>query len=75
MSFDTALRAVLADTRDMNNPIVRAEYLLHAVVRFLHANPLAKEGTVVYDDAVCDGVCLANDCKAAAEDLARLEQR
>lgn len=61
--------------KDMNDPLVRAEYLLRTVARFFTSNPIAEECTIVYDDAVCDGACLRDDCKVAAEELARVESQ
>lgn len=42
----------------------RAVILLGAAARFIHQHPI-KEYTVFYDEAVCDGLCLANDCRDA----------
>lgn len=47
----------------------RAAVLLDAVVRFMAANGLAQEMTVVYDQAECDGACLAEDCKITRDDI------
>lgn len=46
----------------------RAVELFGVVRRFIDENPIA-DYTVEYDEVVCDGFCLAEDCAAAAEEL------
>lgn len=55
---------------DMNDPRHRAIYLLGVIGQFIDENNL-EEYTTIFDDAECDGGCLAEDCAAAAEGLAR----
>ena len=45
--------------------LTRAAYLLDVTAEFLRTHPVG-DYTVIYDDAVCDGRCLAEDCRAAA---------
>jgi hypothetical protein len=49
--------------------VERAEYLLRTVAQFIDENPVS-DYTIFYDEAECDGYCLAYDCIAAADDLA-----
>jgi hypothetical protein len=56
----------------MDDPKVRAAYLLRVVAKFIEENPLAPEMTVYYDEAECDGYCLKEDCLSAVEALERL---
>jgi hypothetical protein len=43
--------------------------MLCIAARFLREHE--PEGTLWYDEAECDGTCIADDCAAAAEDLNR----
>lgn len=45
----------------------RIEYLLRVLEEFMQ-NTIAGEITIEYDDAVCDGMCLAEDISNAVED-------
>ncbi len=49
----------------------RAAYLLRIVNKFIHDNPVS-DYTIYFDEAVCDGACLADDCLVAAEELERV---
>jgi hypothetical protein len=42
----------------------RCETLLDATIRYLNNNPI-QEYKVHYDEADCDGYCLADDCLSA----------
>lgn len=44
----------------------RARTLLRAVVDFIEKNPV-QDYEVFYDDAVCDGACLMEDCRTYLE--------
>ncbi len=55
-----------------NTASARAEYLLRVVAQFINENPLSQEFAITYDDAECDGGCLAGDCLVAAEELYEL---
>lgn len=55
--------------------IKRAIYLLQTVAAFMEKNWQAAECTIRYDEAVCDGLCLGDDCRAAAEELDILTAR
>lgn len=46
----------------------RAEVLLSALVDFIEKNPV-KDYSVHYDEADCDGACLADDAEIAIKDL------
>lgn len=46
----------------------RALELLNATRLFIDANPIG-EYIVHYDEAECDGLCLADDCATAADSL------
>lgn len=63
-----ALRAEIASLRASHKRLVealeRAQTLLSATVKFIDANPIG-EYTVHYDEAECDGLCLADDCRTA----------
>ncbi len=48
--------------------VERAIVMLEVVVRYLEENPV-QEYTVHYDETNCDGYCLADDCRVAAEEL------
>lgn len=52
----------------MKEAMERAAYLLRAVELFIKKNPIA-DYVVRYDRATCDGSCLAEDCKIAADEL------
>lgn len=54
----------------MSDEIERARYLLETVGRFIRQNPIT-EYEIYYDEAMCDGSCLADDCKLAADALRR----
>lgn len=45
----------------------RAAYMLEVVAQFIDLNPV-KEYEVPYDETTCDGYCLMEDCKIAADD-------
>ena len=45
--------------------LIRAAYLLDVVAVFLRTHPVG-DYTIIYDDAVCDGRRLAEDCRAAS---------
>lgn len=47
----------------------RALELMDATQRFMRVNPIAAEYSVTYDEAQCDGNCLANDCIVAYDEL------
>ena len=49
----------------------RCETLLDATMRFMEKNPVAAEYCVYYDEAVCDGECLANDCSTHLDEVRR----
>ncbi len=61
---------LIAELRDQQKDLLaaleRAMDLLWATERFVAANPLVEEFTVDYDEATCDGACLAEDCRVAA---------
>jgi hypothetical protein len=48
----------------------RAEYMLRTVAAFIDDNPVG-DYEIFYDEALCDGHCLADDCISAADDLGR----
>lgn len=52
-----------------NDAIGRAEYLLRVVGQFMRQNPSAESCETFYDEAMCDGACLAEDCEIAANEL------
>ena len=56
---------------DGKEAIRRAAYLLRTVEEFIETNPIG-DYTVEYDEAVCDGRCLSDDCLVAAADLESL---
>ena len=39
----------------------RIEYLARVLYHFMEENPIAAECTIGYDEAICDGTCLAQD--------------
>ena len=51
--------------------MTRAVELLSAVFRFIDLNPVS-DYKVFYDEAMCDGACLAEDCAIAREELEML---
>ncbi len=54
----------------MESPELRVIVMLRAAAVF--AREYAEScGTVFYDEADCDGACLADDCDAAADALER----
>ncbi len=59
-------------TPELMEACKRALELLDATTRFMEANPIAAEYSVNYDEAQCDGQCLADDCLSAYESLAGL---
>ena len=59
--------AVLKQAREA---MTRAAELLNATARFMDANPIAAEYTINYDEAQCDGGCLAADCTTSYEEIA-----
>ena len=72
----------MSDYEHVKAALHRACELLNATQRFMAANPIAAEYTVLYDEAQCDGRCLAEDCRIAADDaqiaadyLERMDQR
>ena len=56
-------------TQEFQDAIDRCEVLLDATARFMAANPIAAEYTVLYDGAQCDGGCLEYDCRVALDEL------
>lgn len=56
---------------NMNDPRQRAVYLLDIVARFINENTGLGDRRIWYDEALCDGFCLRDDCMAAAADLRR----
>jgi hypothetical protein len=52
-----------------NKSIERAIYMLRVVKKFIDENEIAAECISGWDDAVCDGHCLADDCQDAADML------
>lgn len=51
--------------------IERAAYLLGTVRQFIDTNPIS-EYSVYYDEAICDGACLRDDCLTAELELDRM---
>ncbi len=51
---------------DLLAALRRAVVLMDATRRFIEDNPIA-EYTVHFDEAECDGYCLADDCRSALE--------
>jgi hypothetical protein len=51
----------------MNDTEKRAVYLMRIAASVIQHN--APEATAYYDEAECDGLCLADDLKIAADDL------
>ena len=43
----------------------RQKYLARVMVTYLRKVPLMSEGTINYDEADCDGLCLADDIVSA----------
>lgn len=52
-----------------NTPAERAIYLMFIAADYIRDN--APSERVIFDDAECDGMCLADDLESAAKDLAR----
>lgn len=42
----------------------RKEYLLRVTIAYLREVPLMNEGVIIFDDAECDGACLADDLES-----------
>lgn len=45
----------------------RQNYLLRVAMHFLREHPVAAEHTIVFDEAECDGNCLADDIQIVLE--------
>lgn len=45
----------------------RAAYMLRVAAWYIRDK--YPDGIVYYDDAECDGYCVADDCESAAEDI------
>lgn len=50
----------------------RAQQLLKIAAKYIRK--YKDDGIIVYDDAECDGACLADDCEFAAENLEVFEE-
>jgi hypothetical protein len=57
-------------TQQLIDALHRAVVLMEAAINFVQDNDLG-EYTVYYDDAECDGSCLADDCDSAIDDAKR----
>jgi len=53
--------------------IERAIYMLEVAAEYIGKYGDVSE-TVLYDGAECDGLCIIDDCKAAAEELKRTRE-
>ncbi len=51
--------------------IERAAYMQGAVQRFIDLNPVS-DYRVYYDEALCGGACLRDNCRVAKEELERM---
>ena len=51
------------------NEIKRAIEMLKIASNYIRECPCDGDYTVFYDDAICDGWCVADDCESAAEML------
>lgn len=49
------------------NPIERAIEMLQVANRYIDNH--SPDGTIIYDEAECDGYCVADDCKISAQEL------
>jgi len=47
--------------------LARARVMLKVAAQYI--SETWPEGTIFYDDAECDGYCVADDCKQAQEEL------
>ena len=45
----------------------RAHYMLRVAAAFIREH--CPEGVIIFDEAECDGYCVANDCESAASEL------
>ena len=52
-------------TRNENGIETRSQYLQRVCIAFLRENCEAQECTLDYDEATCDGHCLADDLESA----------
>jgi hypothetical protein len=53
--------------KELREALERAVVLMRATKDFIHCNPVLAEYTVIYDEAECDGDCLADDCMVAID--------
>jgi hypothetical protein len=51
--------------KELAEALRRAMVLMKATQEYMDQNPIAAEYTVLYDEATCDGSCLAEDCRIA----------
>jgi hypothetical protein len=70
--------ALVAAAPDLLEALRRAATLLKATRDFINSNPV-QEYMVHYDEADCDGACLADDCRLALDEaeaaIGRTEMR
>lgn len=68
----------VTNKRELLDALKRTEYLLDVTMRFIKSNHIG-EYRVFFDRAMCDGYCLADDCRIAAEEariaIAKEEQQ
>lgn len=67
-TFTEADARLIAAAPQMYAALKRAAELLDATTRFMARNPIAAEYMVKYDEAMCDGSCLGDDCLIAFEE-------
>ena len=67
LDLDTLASIIDQQVDPLVDALERAVTLLDATARFIRQNPI-QEYTVFYDEAQCDGGCLADDCRISLEE-------